>query len=326
MMRVILFAICLLSGLALRCVQAQELSLLAGGLKQHHTDQHTYAWSLDYRHRIGNHAALGLTYLNEGHPDNHHRDGIGALAWARSGALAAGWSLAAGIGPYYYFDTTSDNTADHLNEHGWGMLASVAATWQMQRRWFVQLRANRVIVPAGINTTSVLLGVGYRLDGTPVPDAQSAMWSSNGSATGHELTLSAGQTVVNSFDSERARAYAVEYRRGLGRHLDWTLAWLNEGDARLLRRQGLATQLWLLRPLLDGRLTLGVGAGPYLAVDRDRSTPGAESRRERLAGLLSLGARYRVNPDFLLRFSWSRVITDYHRDSDVLLIGVGHAF
>lgn len=321
MMRVILWAICLLASLALRCVQAQELSLLGGGLKQHHTDQHTYAWSLDYQQRLGDHAALGLVYLNEGHPDNHHRDGISAQAWARSAALASGMSLAAGAGPYYYFDTTTLNITDYRNEHGWGMLVSMTATWQMQQRWFVQLRANRLVVRDGFNTSSLLLGVGYRFDDRPAPGR---MPSSDAPATGHELTLSAGRTVVNSFDSERARAYAVEYRRNLGRDLDWALSWLDEGDAGLLRRRGIASQLWLVRPLLDGLLTLGVGAGPYLATDHDRSRFGAE--RERLAGLLSLGARYRVSRDFLLRFSWSRVLTDYHRDADVLLLGVGYTF
>src|SRR5439155_14747180 len=193
-MRHTLFAICLLSSLVVHSVHAQELSLLAGGLTQHHTNEHTYAWSLDYQHRLGNHAALGLIYLNEGHPDNHHRDGIGAQIWARAGALEPGLSLAAGIGPHHYFDTTSINTPDHLNDHGWSLLASLAATWYTQGRWYVQLRANRLIVPAGIDTSSVLLGVGYRLDGRPVADAQTTMASSNGPATRHELTLSAGRT------------------------------------------------------------------------------------------------------------------------------------
>lgn len=325
MMRDVLFALCLLLSLSARSAQAQELSLLAGGLKQHHTDEHTYAWSLDYQRRLGDHAALGLTYLNEGHPDNHHRDGIGAQIWARSGALGPGFSLAAGVGPYFYFDTTSLNTADHLNDHGWGALASLAATWQMQQRWFLQLRANRVFAHSSINTSSVLLGVGYRLDDTPEPDMQRAMPSSK-PATGHELTLSSGRTIVNSFKSERAAAASVEYRRGLDHHLDWTVAWLKEGNAGLLHRRGVATQLWLMRSLVHDRLALGFGAGPYLAVDREQDKNSAEDGRKRLAGLLSLTARYRVSPDFLVRFSWSRVITDYHRDSDVLLIGVGYKF
>jgi hypothetical protein len=329
MMRETLFAICLLSSLALPCVHAQELSLLAGGLKQDRTDQHTYAWSLDYQQRLGEHAALGLLYLNEGHPDHHHRDGVGAQIWARAGTPETGLSFAAGIGPYYYFDTTPTDTADYVNNHGWGTLASLAATWDTQRRWFVQLRANRVFVPSGIDTSSVLLGVGYHLDGTQEPDAQSAAASStrssSRSATGHELTLSAGQTIVNSLHSEDAVAASLEYRHGLGRNLDWTLAWLHEDDARLVRRQGIATQLWLVRPL-NQRFALGVGAGPYLAVDRDQGNSSAESGRKRLAGLLSLSARYRMSQEYLLRFSWSRVLTDYQRDTDLLLIGVGYVF
>ncbi len=271
MMRVILWAICLLSGLAMHALQAQELSLLGGGLKQQSTDEHTYAWSLDYQQRLGEHAALGLAYLNEGHPDKHHRDGISAQAWARSGTLASGVSLAAGVGPYYYFDTASGNSVDHLNEHDWGLLASVAATWQVQRHWLLQLRVNRLVVRDSFNTLSLLLGVGYRFDDSPAPGRMPAP---DAAAARQELTLSAGRIIVNSFDSERAPAYAVEYRRTLGRDLDWTLSWLDEGDAVLLRRRGVASQLWLQRPLLDGRLTLGVGAGPYVATDHDRSRPG----------------------------------------------------
>lgn len=323
MLRVMLGTIGLLAGLILSPLQAQQLSVLGGGLRQHRSGEHTRAWSLEYQQRLAEHAALGLVYLNEGHPDSHHRDGIGLQAWARSAALTSGLSLAAGIGPYYYFDTTSANSADHLNEHDWGLLASVAATWQLPQNWSLLLRANRLVAHDSFNTSSLLLGLGYRFDDRPVAAGLSP---SATVADGQELMLSAGQIIVNSFDSERAPAFAVEYRRTLGRDLDWTLSWLDEGDAVLLRRRGVAAQLWLLRPLLDGRLTLGIGAGPYLATDHDRSRPGAAAEHERLTGLLSLGARYRLSRHVLLRFSWSRVLTDYHRDADLLLLGIGTAF
>ncbi|MEO8408910.1 MAG: hypothetical protein ABI476_10830 [Oxalobacteraceae bacterium] len=143
MMRHSLFAMCLLFSLALHSAHAQDLMLLAGGLKQQHGDEYTYAWSLDYQHRFGDHAALGLTYLNEGHLDNHHRDGIAAQIRTRA-TLRPGFQLGAGIGPYYYFDTTTAaSPADYRNEHGWGVLASLTATWHIQQRWFVQLRANQ---------------------------------------------------------------------------------------------------------------------------------------------------------------------------------------
>src|SRR5439155_17893229 len=122
-----------------------------------------------------------------------------------------------------------------------------------------------------------------------------------GPATRHELSLSAGRTIVNSFNSELAAATSLEYRYGLGRDLDWTVTWLNEGDARVLRRQGVAMQLWLRQPLLNERLALGVGTGPYLAVDRDKGKPADDGEHERLAGLLSITARYRMSPDFLVR-------------------------
>lgn len=61
--------------------------------------------------------------------------------------------------------------------------------------------------------------------------------------TENELTFFTGQSVVNTFFSQQARAYAVEYRRGLMRHIDWTLSGIYEGDPEIIRRNGLATQV-----------------------------------------------------------------------------------
>ena len=36
--------------------------------------------------------------------------------------------------------------------------------------------------------------------------------------------------------------------------------------------------------------------------------------------------RYRIDPDWRDQLSFSRVVTDCHRDSDILLTGVGEVF
>lgn len=320
-MRQSLFAILLL-GSAAQGLHAQELSLLGGGTEVRETSERSFALALDYQHRLGNHAALGISYLNEGHPDNHHRDGIGGQFWLRTPALTPALSVAAGIGPYYYFDTTSPDTSSHVNRHGWGTIYSLAATWQTPTPWFVQLRANRIQTRNSFDTSSVLLGIGYRLDAAPA-----AQIETSAPPHGAEVTLSAGQTIANDFNSERSTATSIEYRRALTPRIDWTISWLDEGDPHQERRDGLATQLWMVRPFFDERLTLGFGVGPYFTIsDRDQGSGAAGRERRRLAGLVSLTAGYRLTPAWRLRLSLNRVITSHDRDTDVLLLGAGYSF
>jgi hypothetical protein len=51
-----------------------------------------------------------------------------------------------------------------------------------------------------------------------------------------------------------------------------------------------------------------------------------EDPKTHLAPIASIGIRARITPSVRAQLSWSRVITDYHRDSDVFLMGAGVAF
>jgi hypothetical protein len=84
--------------------------------------------------------SVSADYLKEGHPKQHHRDGLGAQFWLHTAVPQRGWSFAAGIGPYYYFDTTtgSGSLSDYRNDHGWGQLMSLSAkstTWPRTPTW-----------------------------------------------------------------------------------------------------------------------------------------------------------------------------------------------
>ena len=84
----------------------------------------------------------------------------------------------------------------------------------------------------------------------------------------NEVTVFVGQTIVNSFESEKSVAAAIEYRRRLSRQIDWTFSGLYEGDNRLVRRNGVMTQLWVTKELLDDALSVGAGAGAYFNLSR----------------------------------------------------------
>ena len=315
----------LLLGPAAATAYADELAVLGGGISTRSSDAQSFTWALDYRHTLTPNFGVSASWINEGHVPNHHRDGMAAQLWIGTTAFDPRLSFAAGIGPYYFFDTTrsaaSETERDH---HGWGVLYSVSARWQVVRDWLVELRLQQTRTQTSIDTTSVLLGLGYEFDGDPtapkVPDG--GAWSA---PTRNEVAFFGARTVVNDFSSEPSFGMSVEYRRSLNDHFDWTLAWLHEGQPRLARRNGVVAEFWLRRPLGEGRWTIGAGLGVDVVVDV-YSGDFPEGGRERLAAIFSLTASYRLTPNSSARATWHRVSADHPFDSDVLLLGIGYNF
>lgn len=306
--------------------QAQELTLFAGGLQQSDTNKKTPVWAFEYVQGVHENIAASFSWLNEGHLPGHHRDGQTVQLWARTNLRDRSLSLAAGIGPFRYFDTTvSSAGGGYANIHGWGGVGSLAATYYTDSRWLVELRVNRIVAKNSINTNAVMLGVGYLLEPVsergPIESAPRQLHKS----TTDEITLFYGATIVNSYYSENDRAAGVEYRHGLGRYVDVSVGFLNEGNPQLIRRNGATMQLWLVREVLaSDRLVLGIGLGPYVAIDRYRvPTPGEGSNRK-VSAIFTATAVYRLSGHWDARFSWNRINTDYNRDTDVILFGAGY--
>ena len=136
----------------------------------------------------------------------------------------------------------------------------------------------------------------------------------------NEVAFMAGQTIVNSFQSEHAGSSLVEFRRALAPAVRASIGLMNEGDARLIRRNGVVAQLWLEPSFGDDRLTLGVGIGPYVAIDRHAGSG------SRVQGLVGTTFSYHFPRGFVARISWNRVSSNYDRDSDIITAGVGYRF
>ncbi len=304
----------------------QELYLLGGGIKDTGRNDYSYSWMLHYMQGLGEHAAYSISYVNEGHLPNNHRDGISAQLWGRTSVLDRKLSLEAGVGPYRYFDTQqAARGLSYSDTHGWGALFSLAGVWRPESRWLARLQANWVQTDHGINTYSLLFGVGYQLEPPSRGPAKEGRLQSE-RATRNEITAFLGQTTVNSLDSPRSTARSLEYRRNLAPYLDWTAAWLNEGDNRLIRRNGLVSQLWAVRSFLEDRLNLGIGLGPYLAIDRYRDPQDGEGGEHALAAVVSLSASWRFSRSWAARLTWHRISTNYDRDTDVFLLGPSFLF
>ncbi len=298
--------------------QAQDISGMAGALKVNSTNERTFVAAISYTQPVGNYNAVSLSYINEGHPEAHHRDGMAGQVWLRTKKVDQGLMVGAGVGRYFFFDTAKTDVAPHNfdNDHGWGSIVSLQARWHFDNRWYAQAQVNR-IVPSGKDaTTHLLIGAGYRYDGVPGAKLHLQNWAHDDT-----FTVSTGHSIVNSFRSETSRPFTLEYRRAAGKYVDWTVTALDEGSTALAHRRGMAAQLWLIRSLNE-KVEFGMGGGPYLAWD-GRDT---EGRSTRLTGLLSAAARYHVDRRWVAQVAWNRVITDYHRDADVILVGVGRKF
>ncbi len=305
---------------------AQEFTLLGGISQDTGFINRTGVWQLEYNEGFGEHFGGSISYLNEGHLPGHHRDGYSAQLWTRTTLLDRRLSLAAGIGPYYFFDTVTAIGGDsYANDHGWGANLSLAATWYAADRWFLQLRSNLIEASSGPGTLSALIGIGYQLDSSPyAPRPTSPSLTERRYL--NELTVYLGGSIANSFDSESSPGMAIEYRRKLLRYLDGSIAWLYEGDKRLTIRNGVSLQLWGTRDFMDEKLSLGIAAGPYFSSDHYHQNNGVEGNFDGVSAILTMAASYRIHPHWSLKTAWNRILTDYNRDGDVIFCGIGYLF
>jgi hypothetical protein len=302
---------------------AQEIHVNGGAARDAKSGTTSGQWSVSYWEGLGEHAAFSLTYINEGHQPNHYRDGLAPQIWGRVNILDRRLSLLAGIGPYAYFSTDVATIGDvYTDAHGWGLISSLAATWYGASPLLFQVRLNWIEAHRSIDTFSATFGIGYVLDPSPQKGPLKRPTPQSPRQTKNEITLFAGRSVLNSAKSELATALSAEYRRALGTHFDWTVTFLNEGDSRPIGRYGIATQLWAVRSFFKDHLALGVGLGPYFARDKY----GDNGEKDTTAAAASLTASYRFLDNWGLRATWTRIVTDYDRDTDVFLGGISFHF
>jgi hypothetical protein len=305
---------------------AGEISVLGGYGWTDKPVERTYAWQTQYMEGLGDHLAYSLAYVNQGHFIEHHRDGYAASLWARTNLLDKRLSLGAGVGGLFSFYTIRPaDGAPNRDYHGWGTMASVAATWYTESRVFYQLQSYWVRGDKSFDTLTTLAGIGYQLDAPPVqgPDVKGTHQPEK--TTGNEVTLMGGETIVNIAGPGKSAAVNLEYRRGIWRYLEVTAGALYEGKSDLIDRYGLTAQLWLAKRFLDDNMSLGAGFGGYFAIDelRGGSATGSKVHFSKIA---SISGSLRLSEHFDARATFDRVITNYDRDTEVFLGGIGYRF
>jgi hypothetical protein len=277
---------------------------------------------VEYRQPAGRQTAVSAGWLNEGHLPYNHRDGLTLQLWRSVPGL--GDRVTVGAGPYLWCDTEiAPDDLSSENTHGIGAILSAETVWRASDMWQWQLRGNFTISPSGFDTASVLLGLGYQLAAEPrLPSWMRGPTDKRRTTEGAELTVSGGLAVQNSVEAHSWGARALEYRRGVGRHADWTVGLLDEAGGHSTRHQGVTSELWAVRSFPDERWTLGAGAGAYIPID-SQDVAGMDHPASVL-GMVSATASRRLGARWLARATWHRLITTDSSDADVLLFGLGY--
>lgn len=308
---------------------AGDLTLLGGIMHSWNSEvnDYSYSWMFEYREELNKRFAGSFSYLNEGHIPGHHRDGMALQLWTKSDLMNKRLTLSGGIGPYYYFNTTSSSDNSFQNDHDPGVLFSLAAIWRSESPWIFQFRTNWVKTINSIDSVSALAGIGYQLNPTSkLPERSESATETGKQPKKNEVTLFAGRTITNSFESEQSISLGMEYRRALMQYMDMTVSWLYEADTRLIRRNGLVSQLWAVKAFQNDQITLGFGAGAYVAINRQTHDKQNGNDSSVVSGIATMSGSYRPDPDWSLRVSWNRIITNYNRDTDVIMGGIGYRF
>jgi len=304
---------------------AQEASFGVGRLHGLGHARPTYAWSVQYFHYLEPRWALGLGWLNEGHLDNHHRDGPYLQAWRFHRIPTNNLRLGVGLGVYRSFDTTSPGEGEpYRNDHALKPILGLRAVYPIAvGRWGVFAQATRILGPENRQTQSVMLGLTGRFgkrEFQPEPQPVSE-------APRQELSFLFGRTILNSLSSETTgflEPFALEYRRQLGRHLAFSVAYTDEGDLEEAKRDGLSALLWVTNRSVGGAWLLGMGAGPYV----NRSYPMEHAADQRVNIRTSIRYALLLGRDlgghWGARLQWNRTVTRNHRDTDILLAGLAY--
>jgi hypothetical protein len=316
---------CLLAGAP---AGAEEFTVL-GGVTD--TDDHTsgsYAWGLEYRQRLLAHLDATLSYLNEGHIPDHHRDGAALQLWGTTSLWHERFELALGAGPYLYCDTQFEPAAPdgYRDYHDVGALVTGAVSYALAGNWFARLEISQVIAPGNVGTRTVMLGVGYRLQSAI--DQLNRSWGNTAQATpgdaANELGLFYGQTIINGAHADASSAFGVEYRRRILQHLELSASLIDDGDGLDGHHMGMTGDAWLVQDFMSGHIVLGVGLGTYFSFESYQTvyrTPAAST-----VGLASMTVAWRLTRALDLRLVWHRGFTGDDQDRDIVTAGLGWRF
>jgi hypothetical protein len=311
--------------------RAAELSFLMGDDIGDVRAINGQPWELQYLQEPIPDLGVSFSYLNEGQyrtpdepvPWHHARDGAAAQLWALTPPRWLGpLQLAVGAGPYVYFDTQSEPPPlGYRDYHGVAEMYTGSLRYLGPFGLFVRLDLIEIHAPGSPDARLLELGVGYRSGSITGPSYTGSSQSGSSPPVYHEqLAVLAGRTGDSNWNATQSAAYALEYRHGLGTHVDLSATWLSEADGTNGRHDGVAGQVWLTDRFFSRRVTVGIGAGPYIALRSHIAEDGEEAPHAQ--GVVAMTASLQLSRRLAARVVWDRAFTNDNLDRDIVLGGL----
>ncbi len=126
--------------------------------------------------------------------------------------------------------------------------------------------------------------------------------------------------------SSASYAWALEYRQRLLPCLDASLDYLNEGHVPGHHRDGAGLEFWGRMPLWQDRLSLSLGAGPYLYFDTLTDPTAAVGYRDYhgVGVIATLAASYSLSERWFALLELKQVLAPGDAGTRTLLLGAGY--
>ncbi len=315
--------------------RAAELSLLIGDDVGDARSIHGHPWELQYLQELVPDFGLSFSYLNESQyrapdepvPWHHARDGGAVQAWALTPPSWLGpFQLAFGAGPYVYFDTQSEPPPfGYRDYHAVAEMYTGSLRYVSAAGWFLRLDLSEIHAPGDLDARLLELGIGYRSGSTTGTSYTGPSAGESTLPAYHEqLAVLAGRTGNSNWNATQSAAYGVEYRHLLGPHVEVSGTWLSEADGISGRHDGLTGQIWLTDRFFYERLTVGIGAGPYVALRSHIAEDGQEAPNAQ--GVVAMTASIQLSRRLIARVVWDRAFTNDSLDRDIVLGGLAYSW
>jgi hypothetical protein len=317
---------------------AQNYSILGGFLRSPGSNTTVVVqeeYKKDLSKTLSKPISISFSYINEGHLDDpykHHRDGFMGQLWGDySPKILDKLTLSAGVGPYYYYDTQSDEpnlgSTHRPNKfvRDFALVGSINAKYNLPYGLNIQGRVN-FIEPTdnplswnnndtdpnkNVSSQSFLLGIGADLS------SENTGYLFNDKVKEKGKNQISFETVYSIGDIKNF-VKAVEYRRIFTKNLEGSASYFfnNEGS------YGAAAQVWLVENIKN--LKFGIGTGAYfdLLSKEDEDT----SNKEDLSQMISTMISYQITDHFNIQNEWSRIHPNRDKKEDIVRVGLGITF
>jgi hypothetical protein len=302
---------------------AESVLALAGITDATDNPGNSYAWQLQFQEPLSAQTGASLSWINEGHIPHHHRDGAAAQFWYSTQSWN-GLQFVVGAGPYFYFDTEQNGSSlGYSDMHSVAGLLSAAVDLNLSRSWFVRFDVSAVYAPGELNTLGFMVGGGYRLGRGEHqdPGGDSVLPTSY---VRQQIQLFGGDMIYNELDSHVDHEIGIEYRLALLPWVAWSTTWFYApGDSGSQRNQ-IATQIWLVDSLQNGKLEFSAGLGVYTPLGGVPSN--SESPPANVSGMSGLRVQWNWSRRSGLILTWYRSFTNDDADRDIITLGYGFRF